>query len=81
VLVLLAELAVAPVALDQLLLAGDLLGLRVDVLDRSRVAFHALSVMRRNARSPSMIVASVGPSTRSDGRSPVPGSGGHPCGT
>ena len=44
-LVLLAELAVAPVALDQLLLAGDLLGLRVDVLDRPRVALDALAVV------------------------------------
>ena len=44
-LVLLAELAVAPVALDQLLLAGDLLGLRVDVLDGSRVALDALAVV------------------------------------
>ena len=45
VLVLLAELAVTPVALDQLLLAGDLLGLGVDVLDHPRVAFHALPVV------------------------------------
>ena len=45
-LVHLAELAVAPVALDELLLAGDRLGLRLDVLDRPRVAFHPLSVVR-----------------------------------
>ena len=44
-LVLLAELAVTPVALDQLLLAGDLLGLRVDVLDHPRVALDALPVV------------------------------------
>ena len=44
-LVLLAELAVAPVALDELLLAGDLLGLGVDVLDGSCVALEALAVV------------------------------------
>ena len=44
-LVHLAELAMAPVALDELLLAGDLLGLRLDVLDRPRVALDALAVV------------------------------------
>ena len=44
-LVHLAELAVAPVALDELLLAGDLLGLRLDVLDRPGVALDALAVI------------------------------------
>ena len=44
-LVHLAELAVAPIALDELLLARDRLGLRLDVLDRSRVALDALAVV------------------------------------
>ena len=44
-LVHLAELAVAPVALDELLLAGDRLGLRLDVLDRPGVALDALAVV------------------------------------
>ena len=45
VLVHLAELAVAPVALDELLLAGDRFGLGLDVLDRPRVALDALAVV------------------------------------
>ena len=45
-LVHLRELAVAPVALDELALARDLLGLRVGVLGRARVAFLALAVVR-----------------------------------
>ncbi len=45
-LVHLAELAVAPVALDQLLLARDGLGLRVHVLDHPGVSLHALAVVR-----------------------------------
>ena len=44
-LVLLAELAVAAVALDQFLLARDLLGLGVDVLDGPCIALDALSVI------------------------------------
>ena len=50
VLVHLAELAVAPVALDELLLAGDLLGLRLDVLDRPRVALDRAGGGRRCSR-------------------------------
>ena len=54
-LVHLAELAMAPVALDELLLAGDRLGLRLDVLDRPGVALLALAVVgacsRRGTRS------------------------------
>ena len=45
-LVHLRELAVAPVALDELALARDLLGLGVGVLDRPRVALLALAVIR-----------------------------------
>ena len=45
VLVHLAELAMAAVALDELALAGDLLGLRVGVLGRARVALLALAVV------------------------------------
>ena len=41
----LAELAMAPVALDELLLPGDLLRLGVGVLDRPRVALLALAVV------------------------------------
>ena len=46
VLVHLRELAVAAVALDELLFAGDLLGLRAGVLGGPRVAFLALPVIR-----------------------------------
>ena len=45
VLVHLAELAMAPVALDELLLAGDRLGLVLDVLRRASVALYALPVV------------------------------------
>ena len=45
VLVHLAELAVAAVALDELLLARDRLGLGVGVLGRARVALDALAVV------------------------------------
>jgi len=45
VFVLLAELAMAPVALDEFLLAGDLLGLRVDVLDGASVPLDTLAVI------------------------------------
>ena len=44
VLVHLAELAMAPVALDELLLAGDRLGLGLDVLDGPRIALLTLAV-------------------------------------
>ena len=46
VLVHLRELAMAAVALHELLFAGDLLGLRAGVLGRARVAFLALPVIR-----------------------------------
>ena len=45
VLVHLAELAVTPIALDELAFARDRLRLRLDVLDRPCVAFDALSVV------------------------------------
>ena len=46
-LVHLAELAMAPVALDELAFPGDRLGLGLDVLDHPRVALDALPVVGR----------------------------------
>ena len=45
-LVHLVELAMAPVALDQLALTLDLLGLGVGLLHRARVTFFALAPVR-----------------------------------